>query len=138
MKSSLSTSMSSRLKVLCVDDEPRVLEGLEVNLRAWDVVTVTSGDQALEAVSERGPFAVVVTDFRMPGMDGVTLLRKLRALSPDTIRILLTGQADHPRLKSVVDDVGLFCLLTKPCPPELLASTLDAAAKCFLEARRTP
>ena len=84
----------ARPKILCVDDEPRVLEGLAVNLRRrFEVATATSGAQAL-AILAAHSVSVVVSDLRMPGMDGVQLLSKMREAAPDTTRILLTGQAD--------------------------------------------
>ena len=80
-------------RVLCVDDEPRVLEGLALHLRRrFQLFLAASGDQALEKLKAVGGAAVVVSDMRMPGMNGAVLLARVRNLYPDTIRILLTGE----------------------------------------------
>src|SRR5690349_19898886 len=71
--------------VLCVDDEPQILAGLSVNLRRrYDILTATSGDEALALLTARPGIAVVMSDMRMPGMDGATFLAKAKQLAPDT------------------------------------------------------
>ncbi len=74
-----------------------------------------------------GPYAVVVSDMRMPEMDGVQLLAEIKLRSPDTIRIMLTGNADIQTAVDAVNEGNIFRFLTKPCSKELLAKTLTAA-----------
>ena len=87
--------MIALARILCVDDEPMVLEGLERNLiDHFDVVTAPGGHQALEAIAAQGPFAAIVSDMRMPLMNGAEFLIRARALAADTPRLLLTGYAE--------------------------------------------
>jgi len=120
----------ARPRILCVDDEPNVLAGFQRNLRSLFEVTVAGGgEQGLEAI-RRGPaFAAIVSDMRMPGMDGAQFLALARGLSPDSVRILLTGHADFEAALSAVNDGQIFRFLTKPCPHEVVVSTLEAAAR---------
>jgi len=116
--------------VLCVDDEPNVLEGLARHLRGhFRLKTSADASAALEILSKEGPFSVIVSDFRMPGMDGVTLLRKAREASPDTVRVLLTGQADMNTAIAAVNEGHIFRFLSKPCPVEDLVRSLQAAVE---------
>lgn len=116
-------------RVLCVDDEPNVLEGLARTLSEdFDVHTATSGEEGLAAMS-RGSFSVVVSDMRMPGMNGATFLSRARALEPDAARILLTGQADVQSAIAAVNEGAIFRFLSKPCPPSSLLDTVAKAAE---------
>ncbi len=117
-------------KVLCVDDEPNVLDGLKRQLRRkFDVETATSGAEGLAMLAKHGPFTVVVSDMRMPQMDGSQFLSAARAQSPDTVRLLLTGYADIEAAIRAVNEGSIFRFLSKPCPSELLSSALDAAVE---------
>jgi response regulator RpfG family c-di-GMP phosphodiesterase len=119
-----------RVRVLFVDDEPNVLDAMRRNLRGVvEVVTAQGAKLGLETVASQAPFAVVVSDLRMPEMDGVEFLRRMHERSPDTVRILLTGQADVPAAIGAVNDGKIFRFLLKPCPPEILKSVLHAAAE---------
>src|SRR5580658_9650805 len=82
-------------RILCVDDEPRVVDGLAVQLRRdYQVLTAHSGQGALRMLKEQGAApTVIVSDMRMPGMDGAALLKQVRHLYPEITRILLTGEA---------------------------------------------
>src|SRR5688572_16636658 len=97
--------------------------------RRYDVVTATSGFDGLAVLERDKTPAVVISDMRMPGMDGATFLGKVRQLLPDTVRILLTGQADLASTIAAVNDGQIFRFLTKPCPPPLLLAAVDAAAE---------
>jgi response regulator RpfG family c-di-GMP phosphodiesterase len=122
------TVVDLEARVLCVDDEPNVLDGLRRSLRGHvDVTTAVGGAAGLETIEREGPFAVVVSDLRMPGMDGVAFLSRVRAMAPDTVRVLLTGQADLDAAIAAVNDGWIFRFLSKPCPPEVLLKALDAA-----------
>jgi len=118
----------ARPRVLFVDDEPAVLDALAVNLRrSFEVVTATSGAAGLEYLRAQSDFAVVVSDMRMPKMDGATFLALALDASPDTTRILLTGQADLEAAIKVVNHGQVFRFLTKPCPRDTLRTAIDSA-----------
>ncbi|HZJ63904.1 MAG TPA: response regulator, partial [Kofleriaceae bacterium] len=105
-----------------------MLEALAVNLRrGFDVVTATSGADGLEHLRAQSDFAVVVSDMRMPKMDGATFLALALDASPDTTRILLTGQADLTSAIKVVNHGQIFRFLTKPCPRDTLRTAIDSA-----------
>jgi len=117
-----------RERVLCVDDEADVLEGLELTLgRHFALTTATSGDQALEIIAREAPFAVVMSDMRMPGMNGAALLAAVRERSPTSTRVLLTGHAEVEAAISAINDGQIFRFLTKPCRPEPLRAALGDA-----------
>jgi response regulator RpfG family c-di-GMP phosphodiesterase len=78
-----------------------------------------------------GPFAVVVADMRMPGMDGITFLSRVREASPDTVRIMLTGNADMQTAIDAVNQGNIFRFLTKPCPYEVMGVALEAALEQY-------
>lgn len=120
----------SLARVLLVDDEPAVLEGIQRLMRKQYEITIASGPQAaLDAIDPARPFAVVVSDMRMPVMNGAQLLARFHERTPDTVRILLTGQADLDAAISAVNDGQLFRFLTKPCPHERFAPALAAAVE---------
>lgn len=121
-----------KTKVLCVDDEPQVLQGLALHLhQKFEVVSATSGVQGLELVASAGPFAVVLSDMRMPGMDGASFLGKVREAAPDTVRMLLTGHADMNAAIAAVNHGQIFRFLIKPCPPDQLRMAFDAAEEQY-------
>ena len=120
--------MTDRPRVLCVDDEPSVLEGLKRNLRREFDVTLADGSRtALELLSNEEPFAVVVSDLSMPGMNGIELLTTFREQAPDTVRLLLTGHADLDAAMAAVNEGSIFRFLTKPCPPKMFVGAVRAA-----------
>ncbi|MBI3450409.1 MAG: response regulator [Acidobacteria bacterium] len=120
----------SRIRILCVDDEQAVLDGLSLNLhRRYEVVTATSGAAGLEILQRDPSIAVVTSDMRMPGMDGAAFLSRARAVLPNAVRVLLTGQADMSSAITAVNEGQIFRFLTKPCQPNVLVATVDAAAE---------
>ncbi|MCL6503660.1 MAG: response regulator [Pirellulales bacterium] len=119
-------------KVLCIDDDPLVLRGYERHLRRrFALETVVDPHEALRMVREQGPYAVVVSDMRMPGIDGVRLLAEVRAVSPDTVRIMLTGNADQQTAVDAVNEGHIFRFLTKPCMPDVLAGAIEAGLQQY-------
>lgn len=113
--------------ILLVDDEQSILDGLRRQLRGrYQVETAAGADLGLAAMAKQ-PFAVVVSDMRMPGMDGAHFLSVVRERQPDSVRIMLTGQADIDAAIQAVNMGNLFRFLTKPCPPDALVAALDAA-----------
>ena len=116
-------------KVLVVDDEESILKGIRLNLgRSFDITLANGPQEALSIFKEEGPFEVVVSDMRMPGMDGATMLREIKEKNPDVMTILLTGHADFEFGGSQALQSGLlFKILNKPCPPQKLAATITDA-----------
>src|ERR1700744_2345082 len=112
-------------KILMVDDESNVLTAYEHLMhKEFKIDTAVGGAAALRTLATNGPYAVVVSDMRMPEMDGVQLLAKIKELSPDTVRIMLTGYADLQSAIGAVNEGSIFRFLTKPCEKETLAKTL--------------
>lgn len=113
--------------ILFVDDEPHVLAGLKRQLRNRYVLETAEGTEAALSLFEEGRrFAIVVSDMRMPGMDGVELLKRVRSVDPKAIRMVLTGQADLNATVGAVNIGNIFRFLTKPCPTEDMCAALDA------------
>lgn len=121
-------SASNSPKLLCVDDEPAVLEGLMLVLhRRFDVTTAGSGEAGLEVLKSDPGIATIISDMRMPGMNGAAFLAKARELAPDATRLLLTGQSDMNSAISAVNEGQIFRFLTKPCPAPALVEAVNAA-----------
>jgi response regulator RpfG family c-di-GMP phosphodiesterase len=119
-------------KVLCIDDDPLVLRGYERHLRRrFALETAVDPLDALRRVREEGPYAVVVSDMRMPGIDGIRLLSEVRTASPDTVRIMLTGNADQQTAVDAVNEGCIFRFLTKPCMPDVLAGAIEAGLQQY-------
>jgi CheY-like chemotaxis protein len=124
-------TVDRRPRVLCVDDEPAVLDSLRRQLYAeFAVVGAESGADALALLQEDASFSVLVSDMRMPGMDGAAVLARALTVRPDTVRILLTGQADMEDALAAVNDGNVFRFLIKPCPrPVLVKALTDGVEK---------
>ena len=121
------STTSDKPRVLFVDDEQRLLESLAVLLRRdYDVQLATSGPEALQKLSELKNVSVVVSDFRMPNMDGATFLHEVMLRAPTATRILLTGEAGVEGAKEAVNKGQIFRFLTKPCPTDQLKAALEA------------
>lgn len=119
-------------KILFVDDEPNILEGFQRTLRrTFDVRTAEGGAEALAIIESEGPFAVVVSDMRMPGMDGIQFLGRVMEIAPDTVRVMLTGNADQQTAVNAVNEGNIFRFLTKPCPAEILTQTLQTGLEQY-------
>lgn len=118
-------------RVLCVDDEPKILSAIGRNLRgALDLTLAGSGAEALARLREaEAPFAVVVTDMKMPEMNGIALLTQVRREFPDTTRILLTGYAELDSVVQAVNEGHIFRFLSKPCSTTQLLETIRAGAR---------
>ena len=128
----MSELATERFNILCVDDEPNVLEGLVLNLRRdFGVITATSGREGLELLAKEGPFAVVLSDMRMPEMDGAAFLAQVRKEAPNTTRMLLTGYTDLNAAVAAVNEGQIFRFLTKPCPPQQLRAAFSMAVQQY-------
>ncbi|HOY66391.1 MAG TPA: SpoIIE family protein phosphatase [Candidatus Ozemobacteraceae bacterium] len=113
-------------RILLVDDEPNILSSYSRILsRSWSVTTAPDGEAGLRVIMDGEPFPVVVSDFRMPRMDGAAFLAKVKEISPETTRIMLTGELDFKVAMQAVNEGNIYRFLTKPCPPELLHSALE-------------
>jgi response regulator RpfG family c-di-GMP phosphodiesterase len=114
-------------RILFVDDEQRLLESVAVLLRRdYDVQMATSGQEALQKLGNIKDISVVVSDFRMPHMDGATFLHEVMLRAPTATRILLTGEAGITGAKDAVNKGQIFRFLTKPCPTDQLKEALEA------------
>ncbi len=114
-------------KILMVDDEVNVLAGYQRLFRhEFQIDIAAGGVAALKMLESVGPYAVVVSDMRMPEMDGARLLTKIKQVAPDTIRIMLTGDADIHNAVSAVNEGSIFRFLTKPCNRDSLGHALTA------------
>ena len=118
--------------VLLVDDDPNILQGFKRHLRKhFRVDTALGAKEALEVVAQHGPFAVIVSDMQMPEMNGIQLLHRVREMAPDTVRMMLTGNADQKTAMDAVNDGRIFRFLTKPCSPEHLRLALEAGVEQY-------
>ncbi|HTD74856.1 MAG TPA: response regulator [Steroidobacteraceae bacterium] len=113
-------------RVLFVDDEPNVLYAIQRTLRKQvELKTASSGADALRIMREAGPFALVVSDMRMPAMNGSQFLARVRELEPDTVRIILSGEADLEDTIAAVNEGRIYRFLTKPCPSDRLLAAIE-------------
>ena len=125
-------------KVLFVDDEPAVLETFRRMLKSsqahasvqdvpFTVYIATRGEDAIALLASDGPFAVIVSDLHMPGMDGIQLLERVREIAPATVRIMLTGDADGQAALEAFERGIIFWFVTKPCTCGALTDTISGA-----------
>ena len=114
-------------KILLVDDEPAFLTGYKLILpETWEADTAVGGERGLAAIRDHGPYAVVVSDMRMPGMNGVQFLAQVRQAAPDTVRIMLTGYSDVSAAMDAVNQGNIFRFLAKPCEQEVLSNAITS------------
>lgn len=114
-------------EILFVDDEPNVLDAYRRELEPdYSVTCAAGGAEGLAAIDEKGPFAVIVTDMQMDGMNGIEFLTRVREKCPDSVRLMLTG-GNMASAVEAVNEGRIFRFLTKPCPGETLRKALDAA-----------
>lgn len=119
-------------QILFVDDDPNILAAYKRTLhKRFPIVTCLSGTEGLARLANDGPFAVVVADMQMPGMDGIQFLRKAQEQAPETVRLMLTGNADQKTAVDAVNQGHVFSFLTKPCPPDGLEMALSNAVKQY-------
>ena len=124
--------MAATPSVLFVDDEPHLLDGISRAFRnQFPIRTATSAADGLKLLHEGGPFAVVVSDMRMPQMNGAEFLAKVREHSPDSVRMILSGQADLAQTIAAVNEGNIFRFLSKPCPPDALLRAVSTALEQY-------
>lgn len=108
-------------KILIVDDEKNILHAFRRSLRdVYHITTALCGQEALKLLREEAPFAVIVSDYKMPGMNGLELLTEARRISPHMVRIMLTGYPDRELALNAVNKGQVFQFLTKPCSSDQL------------------
>src|SRR5690349_7952948 len=113
--------------ILLVDDDVHVLTALHRSLYRDYTIEIAAGPaDALDALAHSS-YAVVVSDLKMPGTNGIELLKAIKDVAPGTVRVLLTGDADIQTAVNAINEGAIFRFLTKPCPRAILRSTLDAA-----------
>ena len=113
-------------KILFVDDEPAVLDGYRRILHPeFEIETAVGAAAGLSSIQEHGPYAVVVSDMRMPVMNGAEFLRQVRRDTPETVRMLLTGYTEINAAIQAINEGNIFRFLTKPCESEVLASAIS-------------
>ncbi|MEW5956850.1 MAG: HD domain-containing phosphohydrolase [Chloroflexota bacterium] len=119
-------------KILLVDDDPLLRRAITRRQQdRFDIETAADGPEGLARLESQGPFAVVVADMRMPGMDGIQFLSLVREQTPNTVRMMLTGNADLQTAINAVNRGYIFRFLTKPCPPEYFAGAVEAGLEQY-------
>ena len=119
-------------RILFVDDEQNILDTYRALLRKRFKVDVALGpEEGIEKVKSSRPYAIVISDLKMPKMDGITFLTKVKQLSPDTVRVMLTGHADLEAAISAVNEGSVFRFLTKPSSIDEMIRTLEAAMQQY-------
>lgn len=118
----------AKFKVLFVDDEVNVLHGLKRQLyKDFALDLANSVEEAFEFIERDGPYAVIVSDMRMPDMSGTDFLQQVSLAAPQSVRMMLTGNADQETAAEAVNKGGVFQFLTKPCSSETMNEALNSA-----------
>jgi two-component system NtrC family sensor kinase len=125
--------MAEGFKILCVDDEPNVLNALKRLFMDEDytVLTAASGQDGLEILKKEDAVQVVISDYRMPGMNGVEFLKEVRNQWPDTVRIVLSGYADTAAIVSAINEGEIYRFIPKPWNDYELKVTIANALERF-------
>ena len=122
-------------KILLVDDDAMILAGLKRQLRnQFCVETALSGGEALKMIEEKGPYAVIVSDFFMPGMNGIEFLCQAKRIGPDTVRMMLTGSADMTTAIKAVNEGNIYQFHPKPCPADTLGQAIQSGIEKYRKA----
>jgi CheY-like chemotaxis protein len=119
-------------RVLFVDDEVNLLNGIKRRIGGQlDLATACSGEEGLRTMVDQGPFAVIVTDMRMPHMDGIQFVKAARAKSPNSVFIMLTGNQDQTTAIQALNEGHVFRFLNKPCQSQDLLTAVEAAMRQY-------
>jgi len=123
------TTMEERARILCVDDEKNVLRAIERLFvdESYEILAATSGEEGLETLSRLSPIPVVISDYRMPAMNGVDFLREVRKRWPDTVRIVLSGYADTAAVVEAINEGQIYKFIPKPWNDDELRVTIANA-----------
>jgi DNA-binding NtrC family response regulator len=123
---------SANRKILFVDDDIKLLKVIEHHFRdIFPVDVAFSGTDALKLLTEKNTYAVIVSDYRMPDMDGAAFLSRAKHLAADSVRVLFTGHADLEMAIRAVNEGEIFRFVSKPCPFNSLAQVLAAALEKY-------
>ena len=115
-------------QILLVDDDSNILDAYRRSLRGEFLIeTAQSAQDALGMLNHKGPYAVVISDMRVPGIDGIEFLRRVKSAAPETVRGMLTGNADLQTAIEAINEGSIFRFLVKPCEKERIAKTITAA-----------
>lgn len=119
-------------KILLVDDEPDILDTFKRSFKKkFHIETALGGQEGLELISAKGPFAVIVSDMRMPGMEGTQFLSKVKEVAPDSVRMMLTGNTDIDTAIGAVNEGSIFHFLNKPCSLEVFEKAIESGIRQY-------
>lgn len=126
--------MERTVRILCVDDERNVLRALERLFLDddYEILTAASGDEGLDILKNIAPIQIVISDYRMPGMNGVDFLRKVCERWPDTVRIVLSGYADTAAIVSAINEGRIYRFIPKPWNDDELKVTISNAVERYI------
>jgi len=124
---------SEPVKILCVDDEKNVLHALERFFLDddYEIVITTSGEEGLRILEKQGPFRIVMSDYRMPVMNGVEFLKEVYSRWPETIRIVLSGYADAGSIVAAINEGHIYKFIPKPWNEEELRFTINSSLERY-------
>ncbi|KAF0220754.1 MAG: two-component system NtrC family sensor [Geobacteraceae bacterium] len=126
--------MNESIRILCVDDEQNVLRSLERIFidDDYDILTAGSSEEGLSLLAETPGVQVVISDYRMPGMNGVDFLKEVCNRWPDTVRIVLSGYADTAAVVSAINEGQIYKFVPKPWNDDELRMTVVKAIETFM------
>lgn len=128
----MNTNQDNSRTILLVDDDQALLDSLvRVHRKSYSFLTACGGEEGLEVLESAEQVAVVVSDYQMPGMNGITFLSKARVSTPDTVRVMLTGNADLNSAIEAVNHGNIFRFLLKPCEPEVFSACMETALEQY-------
>ncbi|MBN2243569.1 MAG: HD domain-containing protein [Acidobacteria bacterium] len=123
-------------KVLFVDDETAILNLIQRTLKdKFDIHVAGSAEEGLSQIRDNGVFPVVVADYQMPSVDGASFLAEISRISPDSVRMMLTGHADFETCVRAVNEGNIFRFLTKPCPTDVIEKFIHEGLRQYRLAR---
>ena len=128
--------MDEQVRILCVDDEKNVLRALERLFldTDYEIITAISGDEGIDVLRNTRPVQIVISDYRMPGMNGVDFLREVCKYWPDTIRMVLSGYADVSVIVDAINEGQIYRFMPKPWnDEELKVAVSNALDRYFMQ-----
>lgn len=125
--------MNGKMRILCVDDEKNVLRSIERLFldENYEILTAMTGDEGLKILSETSPVQLVMSDYRMPGMNGVEFLKQVCLRWPDTVRIVLSGYADTGSVVDAINEGEIYKFIPKPWNDHELTVTVANALERY-------
>jgi two-component system NtrC family sensor kinase len=128
--------MDEELRILCVDDEKNVLKALERIFidSDYEIITALSGNEGLKILENTEPVQIIISDYRMPGMNGIDFLKEARKLRPDTVRIVLSGYANIAAIVGAINEGQIYKFIPKPWnDDELKIAISNAFGRYFIQ-----